>query len=173
MVLTIGVHHTPGLGSLGCRVCDALPALWSGRVCFVPLAPRPVPPAAYDTAERHVDVRFLLDAARLPLPQGCDAVLWLVGENIGDCWRPWVLGAAAPGRAVVSTFRLPDPLDVLKNTAHEVGHLLGLPHCEGLCCMRPVRHESQLVSLPLALCRSCQQRLSAMRGKPLPGGGAA
>jgi len=173
MAFRIGVQHTPGLASLGNRVRDALPALWPGRVRFVPLAQRPVPQAAYDTAQRHVDVRFLLDATRMPLPPGCDALLWLVGENIGDCWRPWVLGAAVPGRAVVSTFRLSDPLDVLKNTAHEVGHLLGLPHCEGLCCMRPVRHESQLVALPLALCRTCQNRLSAMRGETLPGGGAA
>ncbi|MFU2207545.1 hypothetical protein [Solidesulfovibrio sp. C21] len=100
-------------------------------------------------------------------------MIWLVGENIGDCWRPWVLGAAVPGRAVVSTFRLPRPLEALKNTAHEIGHLLGLPHCDARCCMRPVRHESQLVALPLALCWGCQKRLWARQGETLPRGGAA
>ena len=38
---------------------------------------------------------------------------------------------------------------------HEVGHMLGLDHCEAHCLMRVSRNDAEVARKPLALCGKC------------------
>lgn len=156
--LRLGLACTPGLEALarpvGAALAATLPGLrLGGRRTWA------LPQAAFDTARGWYDAPFLLSEAMPAIP-GCAATLWLVAGPLGDSWRPWILGAALSGGAVVSTLRLGSVADVAKVAAHEVGHLLGLGHCDAACLMRVAVDESRLAAIPLALCDACRNRLA-------------
>ena len=94
MSFRLGFYLEPGLDAQAQAVLAALPDMFAG-LNIEPGRCRDLPQAAYDTAKKHYDVHFLLDRA-MPLTPEYDAALWLVRQEIGDPWLPWVFGAAAP-----------------------------------------------------------------------------
>lgn len=166
----VGLHHDVGLEAQARAVISTAASLILELV-IEPLSVRPTPPSAFDTAAGRFDVHFLLDRC-LPHAAGYDAVLWLVGGDIGDCRRPWVFGAAAPGKAVVSAFHLREAEDVAKVARHEVGHLLGLGHCKARCVMQASQTIEHVRQKPMALCVRCAELLRNGRIGPTARPGA-
>lgn len=153
MFQRLALYHEPGLEAQARLVLASLPGLYPGLETM-PAQTRTLPSTAFDTARGRYDVHYLLDKVMTVAP-GCDLALWLVHEDIGDFWLPWVFGAAAPNKAVASSWRLEHVEDAAKVACHEVGHMLGLDHCEAHCLMRVSRNDAEVARKPLALCGKC------------------
>ncbi len=116
------------------------------------------------------DARDLLER----LPPGQDAVvLGVTGRDLGSPGKLYVYGQGAVGHGlgVVSFYRLlyahqgwsPSP-DLLlerlyKVALHEVGHALGLSHCDRECAMGVYPSVYQLDRAPGEFCTGCRARL--------------
>jgi archaemetzincin len=103
----------------------------------------------------------------------------LLGVTSVDLYIPiltFVFGEAQLGGscAVVSTYRLrqdfyglpPDPVllreRLLKESLHEIGHMLALPHCEDYLCSMAPSHSVEWIDLKSPrFCRDCSARMES------------
>ena len=134
----------------------------------------PDPSYAFDPARRQYhSTQILAEVAARPLPKGTR----LLGLLSSDLYIPiltFVFGEAQlPGVcAIVSTFRLrqefyglPSDLDLLKarllkESTHELGHTLGMPHCDDYNCVMAPSHRVEWIDLKKsAFCQLCRMRM--------------
>lgn len=139
----------------------------------------PVRIMGYVTARRQVDAQALLDSIaaykhRHGIPE---PVLLVVHQDLFRNGNSFVFGLArdSVGAGVVSTSRLgneyyglpgndDDYIDrIAKEGAHEIGHLLGLPHCSDRECVmfRPDTLD-ELDRKKKVLCGSCREQLDVL-----------
>jgi archaemetzincin len=139
----------------------------------------PVRIMGYVTARRQVDAQALLDSIQaykhrhgIPEP-----VLLVVHQDLFRNGNSFVFGLAreSVGAGVVSTSRLgneyyglpgndDDYIDrIAKEGAHEIGHLLGLPHCSDRECVmfRPDTLD-ELDRKKKVICPTCREQLDLL-----------
>jgi len=143
------------------------------------VAENPVRIMGYVDARRQVDAQALLDSVqaykrRHAIPE---PVLLVVSQDLFRNGNSFVFGLAreSVGAGVVSTARLAneyygragcdeDYMDrIAKEGAHEIGHLIGLPHCEDRECVmfRPDTLD-ELDRKKKVLCPVCRKQLDTL-----------
>jgi archaemetzincin len=139
----------------------------------------PVRIMGYVDARRQVDAQALLDSIQAYKRRHAIAepVLLVVHQDLFRNGNSFVFGLAreSVGAGVVSTARLgneyygragsdEDYMDrIAKEGAHEIGHLIGLPHCDDRECVmfRPDTLD-ELDRKKKMLCPSCRKQLDAL-----------
>jgi archaemetzincin len=136
------------------------------------LAPLPVPVAAFNTDRRqYLSIMIIEEIERLlegrPLLAVCNEDIYAQGLN-------FIFGEAdaEKGIAIISTARLSQEFyggspdlkrlyeRVEKEAVHEVGHLMGIPHCkDSECVMRYSNTISHTDRKSANLCPHCRMRL--------------
>jgi archaemetzincin len=131
----------------------------------------------YSTARKQIDAKALLDSVQAYKHRhGIDEpVLLVVNQDLFRDGSDFVFGLAREqvGAAVVSAARLgneyygrehrdDDLIDrITKEGAHEIGHLLGLGHCENTeCIMFRPNTLDELDGKKKMLCPDCETRLA-------------
>ncbi|MEM3684313.1 MAG: archaemetzincin family Zn-dependent metalloprotease [Conexivisphaerales archaeon] len=124
----------------------------------------------YDQARRQWNATSLISHLKeLKENGGYDLVVGLTDNDIFIPGSNFVFGYAEPkaGSAVVSLKRLKESADskkfeerVYKELAHEIGHLVGLNHCEKETCIMKFANSLQEVDarLPI-LCNDCAAKV--------------
>ncbi len=91
--------------------------------------------------------------------------LWLVDRDIYIEGMNFVFGCAIRMKgAILSVYRLNSEELIRKETVHEVGHTLGLGHCENDCVMRFSNSLQEAIEKPGHLCSACREKLQRMHG---------
>lgn len=89
-----------------------------------------------------------------------DAGLWVVSKDVYASGMNFVFGLAQPfNGAVLSVYRLSDKGLIEKEAVHEVGHVLGLSHCNNSCVMQYSNSLWEAKSKPLCLCEECRRKI--------------
>ena len=139
----------------------------------------PVRIMGYVTARHQVDAQALLDSVQAYMHQHriTEPVLLVVHQDLFRNGNSFVFGLAREsiGAGVVSTSRLgneyygrqgsdDDYIDrIAKEGAHEIGHLLGLPHCSDReCVMFKPDTLDELDRKKKVLCLSCREQLDTL-----------
>ena len=113
---------------------------------------------AWNSRRSQCDAHALLD--HVVRHMRSRAALWMVDRDIFCEGVNFVFGLAMfHTAAVVSTFRLRSGAMVVKEAVHEVGHVMGLPHCPNRCVMRFSNSYEDALQKPDTLCGSCQGAL--------------
>ena len=139
------------------------------------LEPMGLPAEAYYPPRDRYRAERILDVLRSRRPQTGALVLGITETDVSTTLRQkpdWgVIGLANPwlGTAVVSTHRLRRGVPraavrerAAKVAAHELGHMLGLPHCPQTdCLMQDAHGHVGTVDAGVQLCDACRARLAA------------
>ncbi len=153
------------------RVADGLASY--GIVGDV-LAGRPMPDSAYDAGRgqfRAEDVLSEIGGAE-------DSVLAVTPDDLFAEGLEFVFGLATIGEgcAVVSTHRLGSEdgrqfeMRTLKECVHEIGHLLGLPHCDDAACVMAFSNSlAEADAKGPGFCAGCASRAPGLHGAQAPG----
>ncbi len=129
----------------------------------------PLPPTAHNPRRDQHSAAELLYALRDTAAPG-ETALGVTGADLYVPGEDFIFGQAAPGigAAVISTHRLhPEPPDegllrsrLVKEAAHEIGHLWLLRHCRRRSCiMAPVINVESVDRKGLEMCTTCRERL--------------
>lgn len=86
--------------------------------------------------------------------------IWIVNCDIYLNGMSFVFGLAEKGKkAIVSIYRLNSKEMVEKEVIHEVGHAIGLSHCEDKCVMQFSNSLSEAQRKPSLHCERCQKKI--------------
>jgi len=89
---------------------------------------------------------------------GAGSALWILDKDIYSEGTNFIFGLASPGQgAVLSVYRLNSLELVLKESIHEMGHLLGLAHCRNSCVMQFSNSLAEAKRKPSQLCEKCKK----------------
>lgn len=135
----------------------------------------PLPVDAYNTdRQQYLSLMIIEEIARMDIE---GLVLGIAGEDLYAQGLNYVFGEADPEKGVtlISIARLrqefyggrPDPERLtertVKEAVHEVGHLMGIPHCPNpACVMRYSNTLSHTDRKSSELCTLCRRKLSIM-----------
>ena len=99
-----------------------------------------------------------LDASRLLRymvgASGPEMCLWVVDEELFYPGMGQVFGCSTGKYAILSRSNM-DQAFLAKEAIHEVGHIMGLEHCQDHCVMNLSRSREEVGNKPSSLCNSC------------------
>ncbi|HDO19894.1 MAG TPA: peptidase [Thermoplasmatales archaeon] len=96
---------------------------------------------------------------------GDSLFLLVIHEDIYCDTMNFVFGCAIPKRgAVLSTYRLDSAELIIKEVVHEVGHVMGLNHCNNECVMKFSNSIYEAMVKPSKLCPICRRTLLKVYG---------
>lgn len=166
-------------------IADAIHQTYGLEVTILPAKPLPTETFIHIRAPRH-SADQLIQKLRDEKPAGADYILGLTGADLSyvkrdengnvphpesrySDWGVFGLGFRSGVSAVMSTHRLRHANDIVfaqrarKIALHELGHNLGLPHCESNaehCVMQYTTHGIRTVdAMNATLCPQCRERL--------------
>lgn len=117
-------------------------------------------PPSYSAERKQYDASSLLEY--MSRVKQADIALWLVDKDIYARNTSFVFGYAANNYgAVLSIYRLRSEELIEKEALHEVGHALGLAHCNNRCFMRFSNCLDDVRMKPMRLCDSCKKECGA------------
>lgn len=157
MVTELGVYFEPELAVESANVAGGIRGLFP-RIKITLLGERKVPESVWDTFLAQYDAPSIL--ALMIEPKEYMGLLWLIKGELGDTHHKGLFGATLGRRGVVSVSRMPNADALVKESAHEVGHVLGLGHCLGACLMRPSRTIEEVHNKTGTFCQSCREQLN-------------
>lgn len=85
---------------------------------------------------------------------GTEVCLWVVDEDLFYPGKGAVFGCSIGRSAVLSRSGM-DQAVLAKEALHEVGHVLGLNHCQDNCVMNLSKNREELGKKSSSLCPSC------------------
>ncbi|OMH41190.1 archaemetzincin family Zn-dependent metalloprotease [Desulfurobacterium indicum] len=108
-----------------------------------------IPETAFNSYRQQFNAEMVLKSLPIPDRKKCNLILGVTEKDLFADGLNFVFGIAEPlsGKALISTARLKNsfyglPEDkellkvrTLKEAVHEIGHLLGLPHCPDERCV--------------------------------------
>ncbi len=157
MVMTLGVSFDPELAKEAAIVANEIRRLFP-RLKITCLGERKVPESAWDTFLAQYDAPSILSL--IEEPEESMAILWLINGELGDTRHRDLFGATLGRRAVVSASRMKNVDDLIKEAAHEVGHVMGLEHCTGTCLMRSSSTIGDVQNKAGTFCRACREQIN-------------
>jgi len=155
------------------RLATAISAEFQVRCEIVPAALDPDP--SFHSGRQQYYSTDLLARMQKHLAPGCWRVLGVTPLDLYIPILTFVFGEAQleGGCALVSTYRLrqefyglpPDPgllrQRLLKEAIHELGHTLGLTHCEDYECVMAPSHAVEWIDLKSShVCRECRRAIA-------------
>lgn len=116
-----------------------------------------LPYAAYDKTRSQYNAQELL---RMVSVDKGKAFLWVICRDIYAYGTNFVFGLAQYKKgAILSVYRL-DTIDLIEKEAiHEIGHVLGLSHCNNSCVMQYSNSLLEAKMKPSFLCNDCKRKL--------------
>jgi archaemetzincin len=117
----------------------------------------------WDPRRRQAFAPGLLAYLRLQLGSG-EIGLWVADRDLFAPQMNWIFGQAKRGiGAVLSIVRLENDLDfIVKEAIHELGHVLGLSHCQLPCVMAFSNSVAEAHQKSSRLCSYCQDLLKKL-----------
>jgi len=126
-----------------------------------------IPINAFNPTRNQYSAEILLDRA---LERYKDGLIFAITDV--DIYVPgmnFVFGLAYPFRgAIVSTYRLQNFERIKKEILHEMGHLLGLDHCNNYCVMQFSNSVYEVDLKPAKYCKDCYNKLLDLGWKVNP-----
>ena len=140
-------------------ITHALKRAYGTLIEICPGEPHELPSQAYHRQRNQYDADYLL---RYALRQkNRDIVLWIIPHDLYISQMNFIFGLAHYFQgAVLSLFRLNSDDLKQKEAIHEIGHVLGLPHCTNTCVMHYSNSLGEAQRKPLSLCDRCKRILN-------------
>jgi len=114
---------------------------------------------AYTLQRRQYNAEILLNYLIRNKKRGIG--LWVVSKDIYSSGMNFVFGLAQPFKgAILSIYRLLNKRLIEKEVVHEVGHVLGLPHCSNNCVMQYSNSLWEAEIKPSYLCEECKKKIN-------------
>lgn len=93
-----------------------------------------------------------------------ELALWVIPKDLYAQGMNFIFGLAHHLHgAVLSTFRLSNKELIEKEAIHEIGHIIGLKHCNNSCVMKYSNSLWETKMKPLYLCEKCKQKIKLLK----------
>ena len=113
---------------------------------------------AYSRRRKQYDGQKLLN--ELIDEKNLEFFFWIVKDDLYVPVMDFIFGLASKYcGAIVSFYRLNSQEMKIKESIHELGHILGLEHCTNFCVMQYSTKLAEAIKKPSYLCSECKSKI--------------
>ncbi len=114
--------------------------------------------SAYSRRRKQFDGQKLLN--ELIDDKKLEFFFWIVNDDLYVPVMDFIFGLATQfSGAIVSFYRLNSLEMKIKESIHELGHILGLEHCINFCVMQYSTKLTEAINKPSYLCTECENKI--------------